>query len=73
MGPGWVGDYAPAPLTQRQPGGPKRGPPRPIAKRHTLADGAGGAIDLFQFYMTQFEKDGLSAYNIMESSRSTTG
>ena len=28
------------------------GPPRPIAKRHTLADGQGGAIDLFQFCMT---------------------
>ena len=43
------------------------GPPRPIAKRHTLADGAGGAIDLFEFCMTQFEKDSLYANNIMES------
>ena len=24
MGSGWVGDYAPAPLTQRQPGGPTK-------------------------------------------------
>ena len=24
MGSGWVGDYAPAPLTQRQPGGPAK-------------------------------------------------
>ena len=43
MGSGWVGDYAPAPLTQRQPGGP--------TKENILAippkqPGSGGVVGL---------------------------